>query len=152
MLPKKTQVRMTFLTSFLTFEQVIVGPLYFHKPVLLKSPGNWSALRVGVYQHWVRMFTVIFLQFTLENQGENKHKTILQTHITRETLLSGRFSCLKTIFSIFLSSFGSFYRSSFWAMVMQNTHWSIHKLCQLWHIHLKYWRLCITEYQLSSSR
>ena len=40
MLPKKTQVGMTFLTSFLTFEQVIAGPHYFHKSVLLKSPGN----------------------------------------------------------------------------------------------------------------
>ena len=50
---------------------------------------------------------VIILQCTSENQGENKRKTILQTLITRETLfLSGRFPCLKTIFTISLSSFG----------------------------------------------
>ena len=66
--------------------------------------------------------TVIFLLCTSENQGENKRKTILQTHITRETLLSGRFSCLKTFFSISSSSFGFIDRSSLWAMVMQNAH------------------------------
>ena len=64
-----------------------------------------------------------FLQCTSENQGENKRKTILQTHIIRDTLLqSGRFPCLKTIFSISSSSFGFTDRSSFWAMVMQNIH------------------------------
>ena len=65
---------------------------------------------------------VIFLQCTSENQRQNKRKTILQTHITRETLLSGRFSCLKTIFSISSSTFGFIDRSNFRAMVMQNIH------------------------------
>ena len=65
---------------------------------------------------------IIFLQCTLENQGENKHKTILQTHITRETLLSEGFSCLKTIFSISSSTFGFIDCSNFRAMVMQNIH------------------------------
>ena len=56
----------------------------------------------------------IFLQRTSENKGENKKKTILEIHITRETLLlSGRFPCLKTIFSVSSSSFGFIDRSSF---------------------------------------
>ena len=63
----------------------------------------------------------IFLQCISVNQGENKHETILQIDITRETFfVSGRFPSLKTVVSISLSSFGFIDRSSFWAMVMQN--------------------------------
>ena len=65
----------------------------------------------------------IFLQFTSGNQGENKRKTILETHITRETLLlSARFPCLKTFFSISSSSFGFIDGTSLGAMVMQNMY------------------------------
>ena len=84
MLPKKTQVGMTFLTSFLTLEQVIAGPHYFHKPVLLKSPGNWSALRVDVYQHWVSMFyRHIFAMYIRKSRRGKTQNYIANTYHQR---------------------------------------------------------------------
>ena len=62
--------------------------------MLLKSPGNGSALHVAYTNTGSGYSAVIFLQCTSENQGENKRKIILQTYITLEKLFfNGRFPC-----------------------------------------------------------
>ena len=83
-----------------SLEQVIAWPHYFHKPVLLKSPGNESVLRVGVYQHWLRMFCgqFIFAMYVRKSRRKKTQNYIANTYHRRKLLLSGGFIVKKLFF------------------------------------------------------